>query len=270
MYNIFMTRLVSIRLINAEKVSFLSSSEKTKLFLQTLISINTTPLYKRLLRIKPFAFSLEIVGSQNMSNFIITADERIVQNIETQIKVFYPLIEIQKITDPIEGLSLGVVNLKLKNDSFYPIATYDKFSDIDPIVSILSILSKAENNETSIVQIALEATDSIWQNKGASYADFGTKNEDGTYTPRSDKSLIIEKISYPGFKVSIRVASTTNKILTELCSSFDIFDLPNGNSIENKKPGLFGSGSFVDDLFERKVVDDNIMNVKELATIWHL
>ena len=121
---------------------------------------------------------------------------------------------IEKVQDPLAGQTLHVKELKTAKGSYYPIGTYDKFTDVDPMSSVLSVLSKAEPTEFILIQIALEATGSGWQSAGASYADHGLKNEDGTYQPRSDKMIITEKISYPGFKVSIRlVANQTRRLL---------------------------------------------------------
>ncbi len=257
---------ISVKLPRLQEVT----PEAAKMFLSTLTSLSSVTPLQKLFGTKPQVLSLELVTINQQILFLITVDEELERFVQTQLQSNYPLVIMQKIKDPLEGLALGVKNLKLKNGSYYPIATYDKFTEIDPMASVLSVLSKAESNEVSMLQLALEASGSGWQSKGASYADFGTKKEDGTYTPRSDKSIIVEKISYPGFKVSIRVASTTNKTLTELASSLGVFTRSDGNSITSKKIGLFSKGNVVNDLFERKVIGNDVMNIMELATIWHL
>jgi len=257
---------ISLKLPRLQEVT----PEAAKTFLSALTSISTVSPLQKLFGAKPQVLSLELVTINQQILFLITANEDLIQFVQTQLQSNYPLVIMQKINDPLEGLAMGVKNLKLKNGSYYPIATYDKFADIDPMASVLSVLSKAESNEVSMVQLALEATGSSWQSKGAAYADFGTKNEDGNYTPRSDKNIIVEKISYPGFKVSIRVASTTNKTLTELVSSCGVFTRSDGNSVTTKKTGLFNNGHDINDLFERKVTGHDILNIMELATIWHL
>mgnify|MGYP001592524408 FL=1 len=257
---------ISVKLPRLQEVT----PEAAKTFLSALTSISTVSPMQKLFGTKPQVLSLELVTINQQILFTITADEDLIQFVQTQLQSNYPLVIMQKIKDPLEGLAMEVKNLKLKNGSYYPIATYDKFADIDPMASVLSVLSKAETNEVSMVQLALEATSSSWQSKGASYADFGTKKEDGTYTPRSDKNIIVEKISYPGFKASIRVASTSNKTLTELGSSLGVFARSDGNTITTKKIGLFGKATVVDDLLERKVIGHDVMNIMEIATLWHL
>ncbi|WKZ25513.1 MAG: type IV secretion system DNA-binding domain-containing protein [bacterium] len=263
-----MSRLVtiSVKLPRLQEVT----PEAAKTFLSTLTSISSVSSFQKLFGTKPQVLSLELVTVNQQILFLITVDEELERFVQTQLQSNYPLVIMQKINDPLQSQSLFVKNFKLKNGSYYPIATYDKFADIDPMASVLSVLSKAESNEVSMVQIALEATSSSWQSKGSNYADFGTKKEDGTYTPRTDKSVIVEKVSYPGFKASIRVASTSNKTLNELSSSLGVFTRSDGNTFTSKKVSLWGKASVVDDLLDRKVIGNDILNILEIATLWHL
>ncbi len=263
-----MSKLVTISLKLPRNIEVTPEAAKT--FLSTLTSISSVSSLQKLFGVKPQALSLEVVTINQQILFLITADEELIQFIQTQLQSNYPLVIMQKISDPLENLPLEVKSVKLKSGSYYPIATYDKFTDIDPMSSVLSVLSKSENNEVAMVQIALEATSSSWQGKGASYSDHGSKNEDGTYSPRSDKAIIVEKISYPGFKASIRVAATTNKTLSELVSSFGVYARSEGNGFTNKKVGLFGKSKVITNLLERKVVGNDILNIIEIATLWHL
>jgi hypothetical protein len=244
--------------------------ESAKTFLSALTSISSASPIQKLFGIKPQRLSLEIATINQQILFLITCDQEISQFVQTQIQSNYPLVIIQKIDDPLQNKNLYVKNFKLSKGSFYPISTYEKFSEVDPLASILSVLSKAETDEITVIQIALEAVSSNWQAQGLGYADFGSKNEDGSYSPRSDKNVIVEKVSYPGFKTSIRIASTTNKTLSELTSSFGVFTRADGNSIVAKKVGLFKKSKILDNLLERQVSDKDIMNVLELATVWHL
>lgn len=263
-----MSKLVTIALKLPRNTEVTPEASKT--FLSTLTSIGGVSSLQKLFGAKAPKLSLEIVTVNQQILFLITAEESLIQFIQTQLQSNYPLVIMQKIDDPLKDLALEVKNLKLKSGSCYPIATYDKFTDIDPMGSVLSVLSKSENNEVSIIQIALESISSSWQGKGAYYADHGSKNEDGSYSPRSDKAIITEKISYPGFKVSVRVASTTNKTLNELVSSFGVYTRSEGNGFRLKKIGIFGKSKIVTDLTERKVTGSDILNIMEIATLWHL
>lgn len=245
--------------------------EAAKTFLSALTQINSVSFFEKLTGVTAQPLALEIALSNQQIRFQITCDGDLASFVETQIQSNYPLVIIEKVPDPLTNQSLSVTTLKLRKGSFYPIGTFDLFTDIDPLASILSVLSKKDANEVAIIQFALESSGSSWQAQGASFAEKGTKNEDGTFSPRSDANVIKEKISYPGFYVSIRIASNTNNTLREVASAFGVFTRADGNSLGVKKPGLFGSAqSRLNHLLKRKVTDRQILNIVELATLWHL
>lgn len=243
--------------------------EAAKTFLSALTQINSVSFFQKLTGTLVRPLALEIVAVNQQIKFQITADSELVPFIQTQIQSNYPLVIIEKAKDPLTSQRPEINNqfhcrsLKLAKGSFYPIATYDKFTDVDPLASILSVLSKVEPQDVAVFQIALESSGVSWQSKGTAYAERGIKNEDGTYSPRSDKNIISEKVSYPGFKASVRLISNSNKTLTELISSFGVFNRADGNSFSSKK-------AKVKDAILRKVTDKQILNILELATIWHL
>ena len=243
--------------------------ESAQTFLAALTQINRVGSLQKLLGTHPQPLALEIALANQQVRFQITCDAQLVPFVETQIKSNYPLVIIEKIEDELAQQKLEILPLKLSHGSFYPIATSERFQDIDPLSSILSVLSKGDPKEVALVQYALEATKSSWQSKGLSYASKGTKNEDGTYSPRSDESVIKEKVSYPGFKVSIRLAANTKKTLKELVSAFGVFTRADGNSFRVKKSTFGNKGAFKN-AHERSVTDNQILNILELATIWHL
>jgi len=244
--------------------------EAAQTFLSTLTQINSVSSLKKLMGTKSQALALEIVLFDQQIRFQITCDSDLVPFVKTQIQSNYPLVIIEQTQDPLIDKKLEVTKLSLSKGSYYPIATFESFQDIDPLSSILSVLSKGDPDEIGLVQFALEATSSSWQRKGALYAERGTKNEDGSYSPRSDANIINEKISYPGFKVTIRLAANTKQTLRELTSSFGVFTRADGNKFSSKKTSQLKKKSALVYLLQRKVEDNQILNIQELATAWHL
>ena len=245
--------------------------EAAKTFLSALTQINSISSWQKLFGTKPLALALEIGAINQQIRFMLTCDNSLVPFISAQLQSNYPLVVMEKVEDPLAGVNLIVKELKLSKGNYYPLGTYDKFTDVDPLSSVLSVLSKAEPTELVVIQVALESAGTGWQSAGASYADHGTKNpESGTWTPRADKMIITEKISYPGFKTSIRLISDTNKSLTELSSAFGVYTRADGNHFGSLKPGLFGPRNVPKNALERIVTGSNILNILELATLWHL
>ena len=245
--------------------------EAAQNFLAALTQINSVSFLQKLTGVKPQPLALEIALINQQIQFQITCDSAIAPFVETQIQSNYPLVIVEKAQDPIfAAQKLSAISLNLKKGSYYPIAVFTGFKDVDPLSSVLSVLSKSSPDEIALVQYALESAGSSWQAKGASYAEKGTKNEDGSYSPRSDQNIIKEKISYPGFNVSVRLAANTNETLRELTSAFGVFTRADGNSFSTSRGGFFGKGNPLKGLVERQVSDNQILNIVELATVWHL
>jgi len=243
--------------------------EAAKTLLSAMTQINNVSFFQKLSGVSPQVLSLEIATINQQIQFLVTCDTDLVPFVQTQIQSNYPLAIISKINDPLVNQPLFFSTLKLKHGSYYPLAVFSSFTDVDPMASVLSVLSKASPSEFAMVQICLESTSSSWQGKGADFASKGTKNENGDYSPRSDQTVIKEKISYPGFKASVRVAANTKQTQKELVSSFGVFNRADGNSFSTKKTSLLSKGS-LKDLLERKVTENQVLNILELATLWHL
>jgi len=163
------------------------------------------------------------------------------------------------------------VPLSLKKGNYYPIATYESFQDIDPMASVLSVLAKETSGSTVIVQFALEGAGSSWQSSGQRYAETGGgKTEEGTPIAHPDAQIIREKISCPGFLVSTRVAAENTQTINAITSAFGVYTRSEGNGFTRKKSRLFGKKESFADLLARRVTDKTVLNILELATVWHL
>jgi len=246
--------------------------EAAQTFLAALTEINSVSFLQKLAGKKPKAFALEIILLNQKVHFVITCENSLMSFIETQIKSNYPLVVLEKIKDPLASqTNLEIVNLKLRQGNYHPIAVYSSFQEVDPLSSILSVLSKSTPDQISIIQFALESISLSWRQKGQKMIEGGIKNKDGTFSPLPDESLIKEKISYPGFATSIRIASNKKETLNELVSAFGVFTRAESNSLVVKKPGfLAGKKTQLKKLKERIVSDFVILNIAELATLWHL
>lgn len=244
--------------------------ESSQTFLASLLGINKTSFYHKLVKRSYKSLALEIVLKNQEIYFQVTANRELIDFIESQLQSSYPLITIEKTKKVNIDKSFDIVKLTLKNGDYYPIKTFSDFQDVDPLSSILTVLSKGEPNDIVIIQYAMEGTSSSWQKKGESYANHGQKNLDGTFAPRSDAQVIKEKVKHPGFKVCVRVASNNSGLAAQIAQSFNVYVRPDGNSFTAKKPFSFSKGSLINDFNDRKVSKGQILNIEELATLWHL
>lgn len=246
--------------------------EAAQTFLSTMMSLKTATPLQKLLGKKSQVFALEIVLYNQQILFQITCDTELKFFVETQIVSNYPLATVTHIVDPIAEKieSMEITRLFLKEGNYYPLATFASFNEIDPLSSVLSVLTKGDSDIVSIIQFALEPADSIWQTKATDYAAKGDKKEDGSYSPRSDQSIIKEKVSYPGFRTSLRVASTQRNTLKEMADAFKVFTKVDGNAFTESSVSKFRIKTERQLLLTRTVGENHIFNIAELATLWHL
>jgi len=121
-----------------------------------------------------------------------------------------------------------------------------------------------------LIQYALESSGTRWQGQGELYASKGTKKEDGSYSPRTDESVIKEKITYPGFRVSARIISNSKESLKELSDAYGVFTRADANSFYSVRPTRLNWNKQLRAARQRLVSGSQILNIVELATIWHL
>lgn len=245
--------------------------EPAQTFLAALTQINTVGRFARLMGEKPQALSLEIVLSQQQIKFLITCSSELTPFVEAQLQSNYPLVIMQPIPDPIMEMgSLHTKTLGLKKGNYYPILTYPSFTDVDPLASILSVLSKAPPGENAAVQYSLEAITGSWQASGNKMISAGIVDKEGKRSSLPDEAVIKEKISFPGFAVSIRLAASSVHTLNALASAFGVYTKVDGNSLGGKDYPLFARKNDLKDIISREVRYGDILNIHELATIWHL
>ncbi len=245
--------------------------ESAQTFLASLTGIEKVSFFEKLSGKRPQVLSLEMIAAGQQVRFAITTNTELVPFVEAQLQSNYPLVLVEKAKeDVLAKVPLDVVELTLGKGPFYPLATYSSFKDIDPMASILSVLSRAEENEITVVQFALTGISQSWQKSGQQFADMGSKKDDGSYTPRGDSAIIKEKILYPGFGVSIRIASNNKHSLAALASSFGVYTRSDGNGLSKRHKGFLEMGNPKIDLIDRTVRYGTILNIIELASLWHL
>lgn len=227
--------------------------------------------------------ALEVGVWEQKIRLIITCSTRLVQFVTAQVQSTYPLAVITTMQDPLPAVAstLAVGELRLTGASYYPLKTWSEFRDTDPMASYLSVLSKAEPKEVIWLQMVLKAAPKGWQGSGQAAIDRGRPGEvrysGGQGGPRYTTSKtqlpeargIQEKIAHAGFAVTMRVAASSRARLIEVASVFGVYGRPDGNSFTMVRP-LLGDASWQKKLVSRAATQKKVVNIPELATLWHL
>ncbi len=192
-----------------------------------------------------------------------------------QFQAAYPLAIVSEQEDYLEDwqeLSLEVGQMAQSTTFYYPVKTYKEFSDIDPMVSLLGVMSKARADEVMIFQMVLTGAGERWRQQAFRDAQ-GIPQKDGTVVPLPGKALVEAKASENGFWTCLRLASNDGGSLEAMSRAFGVLNRGDGNGLVLRRPILHQKRSMLNGLFERSLAvtsGTQVLTVSELATIWHM
>ncbi|EKD86035.1 MAG: hypothetical protein ACD_37C00515G0002 [uncultured bacterium] len=260
-----------------------TGEETAEAMVQFLASL--TGLRKRFLFLwrKGYPISLEIAVFNQTIHFYISCPSKLKTFIEGQLAAQYPKSLIINSKDYLadiiaEQKTLSLGQMKLAGGYLYPIKTHTEFKDVDPLSSLLSVLSKAQPLDKIVIQYLLNPVGSGWQKAGNRAVHDKNKDAEGVAHTNPYSKVIAQKISFHGFKTAIRIAvnsdtkERSSQLLYEVANSFSSFNNPGGNSIGFKKLYLWQRTRLIRAMLKRSkrfAPTNQILNVEELATVFH-
>lgn len=117
-------------------------------------------------------FSFEIVAKDKKIYFYIISPKNMARYIEQQIHAYYPDAVIEEVEDYNIFSQKGAVSggiLMTKRNNIFPLKTYKKH-EVDPMNSIINVLSKLEEDEGMSIQYIVRSAKSEWHRKASSVA----------------------------------------------------------------------------------------------------
>lgn len=246
--------------------------------------------------------SFEIVSLGQIIYFTCYCPTRLVEYIKSLFAASYPEVLISHLKfDPMDHfvnayyhqdevhftdkqskfLKFGY--LKLAKEDYLPLKDYKDFTDIDPLSTVLSVLSKAQPFDKIGIQIILAKSNESWRNKGRSQinakSSSGFDSGDGAKPSPThpQKDLISKKLKLGSLKTSVRLIVSSNSlerseiILENITTSFQAITQSESNTFVLKKNNLFKQ-LFIKGLKQRSFSwsSNYHLSFDELATIYHL
>lgn len=252
------------------------TAESASTFLSTFPKMLSSSVMDKWIKGIPSpSVALEVGVWEQKIRYLVTCSTSLVQFVTAQIQSTYSLAVIKPIIDPLPSVveKMKVGELSLSSASFYPIKTWSDFSETDPMNSYLTVLSKAEPGEVIWLQFVLSPAGPGWQTKGQKAIDSGRAKPNATETGQRsslpEASVIQDKIGHAGFLVTTRIAVSKTSRLAELSSVFGVYSRPDGNSFSLKTP-VMGEDKWRRRLVERASTGKRVINLPEMATLWHL
>ncbi|MBN1374417.1 DUF87 domain-containing protein [Candidatus Dojkabacteria bacterium] len=254
-------------------------------FFSNLYSIGKKQkFWERLLKVNP-SISLEIVSLPIGIDFYIYTPRKFAKHVENQILATYQVAEVEEIFDHNifkEGKRVAAVELVLSDEPHQPIKVHEDFKG-DPLSGILSGLTKIQEGDGACLQITISPADSSWQKSGTKFIQKINSNNADPEKSRIEESqeklqAIEKKCTKNGFYTAIRIVATADTDdlaearVNGIASAFDQFSNPGINSFKKRTPKGAELKQFMTDFIYRKspIGKKNILNVAELATIFHL
>jgi len=112
-------------------------------------------------------FSFEVVANNNKIAFYVVAPRNNSRYLEQQITAYYPEAVIEEVEDynSFAPNSLVVAGyLKTKKSFIFPLKTYQKM-EVDPMNSIINVMSKLAKDESIALQYVVRSAQSSWHRK---------------------------------------------------------------------------------------------------------
>lgn len=235
--------------------------------------------------------SLEVVSVHQHINFYMTFPIEIYEFMVGQVYALYPDAEILKTQDFINaqslaGLSFYGAELGLTRSNLYPTQTYDMFEK-DPISGLYSIMAKVFQNEQAWVQIVIKKVPDTW--KFHFHNKIGRrihrvkrifkirdrmKLGSGADAHATEKQWFDSKVNHNMFSCSLRVmylAKTEQLAKQKLYSlARGFFQINNSDLNEYRITSTSKNKAMLKKFKNRLQNDDFRLNIKELATAYHL
>lgn len=228
-------------------------------------------------------FTFEIVALKEDIRFYVSCPHELQDLLEKQIYGAYPMAEITEVDEYnifSESGKVAFGTLKFKGPAYSPIKLF-KDLPTDPLSAITAGLAKMGEGEGAAIQLVVTPASHKWQHAGNHFIAKTKKSESDPEKARfsvdqKTYEMIDNKISKPGFQVSIRivVSSTTKQAaemhLKNIGGAFAQFT-SSLNGFEKGRVWL--KGMFMTDFIYRYqpvwARNTVILNSEELSTIFH-
>ncbi len=228
-------------------------------------------------KIAPAYFSFNIISLNQNIYFIVGSTDNVSEHLYNQILAQYQKADVSEL--PLESLineerlaGATFAELNLSGNNFLPIKNLEGTMEVDPITSVLSSMSRSADPRAFFwVQIIVKAADNSWQSKALQTISKLSSAEVVSQSAQSKIAQIQEKIKFSGFYCNTRLIADSASNLNALSSSFNIYANPVGNYFKLSKPGFMKEKKLFEAILTHSPYGtSNILNIAEIASIWHM
>lgn len=243
--------------------------------------------------------SFEIAVIDKQIGFYVWVPNHLKGYVEEQIYAQYPTVQISDVSDyaarDIQYATTIACDMHLQQNDVLPIKTFQSF-EVDPLSAITAALSKFGDEEEAWLQLILRPATDKWYKKTEKYlanlkgAAAGTKGLLGAlWAPPEYKSEPAKLTEYQqvrvggaeaksqklAYEATLRIVYRSNETseqaarlrLQSIASSYKQFNTTYLNGFKQGKiEGTIGLSKYS----HRQMVSPYVMNIEEVATLYHL
>ena len=234
-------------------------------------------LFTRMIRtIDTYSFEIYLTG-QTIYYYVTVPSNR-ESLVQSLIQASYPNSVVQRTSDPLDVVlkhpNTSVADLRLQHSYNLPIKTYEQFTDVDPLASLIGLLSKQDPAYRLGIQILVTPASFKWQGD-----TLDSRTKDSTVASTDNASYIAKKVLFQGGRTAIRILAASNEknhnprtLLQNIAGAYGTFSLGEGNAFDLKIKYI-SKQSLIHRMKDRHFTllehRKQILNAQELATIWH-
>ena len=222
--------------------------------------------------------SLEVTLEAGQITFCAVFPKHLKTFVSSQLLATYPDVVMTETKDYLENwLTAKQVNLSIirqRYASYFPLRDYADYKEVDPMLPLLGVFSKAGESDKVLVQFILTPAPKNIQTHAYRYLH--PKSEDPKEKPIVEgKKLIEDKLSQPLVGVSIHFATSRPELLHDLSGAISVLNRPDGNSLIAGRLWSWQRRALWHSIYDRKPFISFFsplptLNVMELSSLWHL
>ena len=229
---------------------------------------------------KQTVYSFNILSIEQRIYFIVGVPEEKATHTTNQILAQYTNADITEIENletlgVTEDKLIETTTLKLSGSEYLPFKNITEFTDVDPIASVLSAISRSKDENSFFwLQILITPASRNWQYKALARANAlktATETTQPTESAQQKATLIQEKAKHNGYKTQIRLIANSASNMEIFKNSFHTYAKPGGNSLRSSGVKFYQRSKFSKAILDNKPIGSwQLFNDLEIATLWHM
>lgn len=222
-------------------------------------------------------YSLNIICINQNIQFVVGTTDDMVDYLKNQVYAQYSKADITEFSfiDIYQKVNFDLMEkyeLVFNDSPLVPIKTYEDTQELDPIASLLSAMSRSSDpNAFYWLQIIAQPAENSWQSKALSKITKLSSAEFVSQTTQNRIAQIQLKLKHNAYYANMRIITDNPVNANAILNGLSILYKPGGNTFKIKKPNFLQQKNFDLAVYNHTPYGTAcLLNIAELATIWHL